>query len=425
LFYPEQRTGIKYWSALRCDMAESSETDKSNIDGAVCAKCGKSAGATVSGSGEAWSFKPKCKCAVDATVESAEAAQKPSGKGKKGKRSAEKSGGIKQTGARIQSDVEPANNDLKPFDDAELPKNLKPADSKPVSGELRPPDGSKPTSFVPKPVGDIRPTSFSVPNKPVMKLPEVSGVWTTEPKDSDSGGWASVNSAKTANGPDTNKSPQSRSLTDSSSGWQNTTSPKSFSGNLSTGSSDISDSWISIGSIDDDFAGSVPDDFNRPVAHEIGSATPVRGTSGGAILSGTSFSGSGSSGNCPNGLGSSKRTVQEEPADWVPVKQTAAEKAKSQFADDSELYELTNKSENHEERVRLTTRKSIQEAFRRNRIKTIIVALIAIVMAYGAYSYASSKGLIKKIGIFGTNLNSNQQTKKGSGRHSKKNKRTR
>ncbi len=403
MFYAEHGTGIKYWSTLRCEMAESSETDKSNIGGAVCAKCGKSVGATVSGSGEAWSFKPKCKCAVDATGESAKSAQKPTGTGKDEECTAvEKLGGSEPDGAQST-------------------KDSKPADSEPASGELRPPDGSKPTGFVPKPVGDIRSSSFSVPGKPVMKLPEESGVWTTEPKDSDSGGWASVNSAKNANGPDTNKSPKSRSAVDSSSGWQNTTSPKSFSGNLSTGSSDSNDSWISIGSIDD---GSVPDDFNRPVAHELGSATNVRGTSSGAILSGTSFSGSGSSANMPNGLGSSKKAVQEEPADWVPVKQTTAEKAKSQFANDSELYELTNKTENHEERVRPTTRKSIQEAFRRNRIKTIIVALIAIVMAYGAYSYASNRGLIKKIGIFGTNLNSNQQTKKGSGRHSKKNKRT-
>lgn len=348
---------IKYWDEKRCDMVGSSDTDKPTKD-AVCATCGKSVGASVSGSGGEWSFKPVCRCS---------------------------------SGMRVKADQQPASAD-QPAEKSE---------------------------------------SETASSDAVFVKSESSS-------EVDSGGWASVTSAKTASGPGLSKQPKSK--TGESGSWKNAAAPKSFRDDK-LNSSDSNDSWIEIGS--DDFAGPVPDDFNRPVAHEIAKMTSTGATSSGASSSGTSSSGTSLSSSGTNlgvsyssatNLGGggasgayrrgSSKTV-EEPVDWVPVKQKPPDKAKSQFANDAELLDLTHKTETAEEKAaKPDTRKAIQDALRRNRIKTIVIAVIAMVLAYGVYSYANTKGLIKKVGILSQGMNSGQQSKKGSGRHSKKNKRT-
>lgn len=234
-------------------------------------------------------------------------------------------------------------------------------------------------------------------------------------EDDDSGSWAKIIDAKSANGPE-----PSKAASTSSSNWNNMSAPKGFSGDRLAQSGE---NWKSISKSDSDFSKTPVDDFNRPVAHEIGKSYSGVGSNG-SDSSGTNLGVSYSSGTNLGGAESSgvfarnaSKKDQAESIDWVPVKQKPPEASKSKFADDAKLLDLTHKTETSEEKVRPTTRKSIQEAFRRNRIKTMVVAVIALAIAYGAYSYASSKGMIKKLGVLNQSfLKSNPQSKKSSAR---------
>lgn len=457
-FHLECGTGIKYWDKKRCGMVESSDTDKPARDG-VCTTCGKAVGAAVSGSDGTWSFKPVCRCTSSKT-EKADDQPKSDGSTKTDESSDEaiKPDLYKEDEHPEEKHLEQEQSENEHSEEKHREEEHK-EEAKQPANELEPGDEhgvSEGEQNASNSKLDSTPASDQNTNASTEQKAEGKSVSDadSEPSDSDdsvfvktasssevdSGGWASVTSAKTANGPDLSKR-QKSSTTDSGS-WKGAPSPKSFKDNLSSG--DSHESWISLGSGDfsgeaaqapappaDDFSGPVPDDFNRPIAHEIGKMSSSGATSGGASSSGTNLgvsysSGtnlSGASGAYRRGKGSSK-TV-EEPVDWVPVKAKPPEKSKSQFADDAELLDLTHKTETAEEKVaKPDTRKAIQDALRRNRIKTLIVAVIFLVLSYGVYQYASSKGLIKKLGILSQASNSNQQSKKGSGRHSKKNKRT-
>ena len=392
-------------------MVESSDTDKPKKD-AVCTTCGKSVGASVSGSDGEWSFKPVCRCAI---AKSVEADKQPARVGDSSEQKATEASSVKVQNVDDVEQVQP------PPERSKADVESKSTGVKEPSAKIG--ESESPAKSESSAVAESHSASKSpaVPPSPVVS------------SEVDSGGWASVTSAKTASGPDLSKRP--RAKTGESGSWKNAAAPRSFrDDNLS--SSDSNDSWIEVAS--DDFAGPVPDDFNRPVAHEIHKMSTNGATSSGAHSSAKSLSSSGtnlgvsySSSSNLDGSGASgayrrgsSKTV-EEPVDWVPVKQKPPDKTRSQFADDAELLDLTHKTETAEERAaKPDTRKAIQDALRRNRIKTMVVAAIALLLAYGVYSYADSKGLIKKVGILSQGANSGQQSKKGSGRHSKKNKRT-
>ncbi|MDZ4834421.1 MAG: hypothetical protein SGJ27_11645 [Candidatus Melainabacteria bacterium] len=479
-------------------MVESGETHKATKGGAVCKTCGKAVGATVSGSGETWSFRPKCRCSVGSSANKAEKADEkgePQATEKSEPQASDKSElqasdpqAIELQASHIKSESQAAESEphscLSSDEQTTDSTNHEKLDNKVGSGEESKLDpdmaveaqaalaqdqanGEAQVAIAPDRSGVDAQTTFTreqadveapaslaqdkarvdaqmtftqddmdsvdaEEKRPVddakdvqlQSQPDVKGEAIPEPERSgvDSGGWASVTSAKTANGPDV---PESRKIQTkvTSSGWKTSRrAPKSFSSGNMMESGDKHESFISLGG-SEDFAGAPVDDFNRPIAHEIGKACSNRATSGGAGSSGISGSGAGSGAIEASGAHRTDAPVSkpdENPVDWVPVKQKPSEAIKSQFANDTELHTLTNKTETHEEKVKPSTRKNIQDAFRRNRIKTIVAAVITVVLLYGAYSYATTKGLIKKVGIFNSNPFAKQQSKKGSTRQSKK-----
>lgn len=102
----------------------------------------------------------------------------------------------------------------------------------------------------------------------------------------------------------------------------------------------------------------------------------------------------------------------EQDAHWVPVTKKSREMAQSHFKHDSELLNLVHPVEKAEEHDPSTTRKTIMEAFRRTKIKSLISLVIAIAVAWVGYQYISIQAIANKQAQLNAQINAQSSATK-------------
>lgn len=420
----ERASGIKYWASW-CEMVE---TDSNLEPRNICPKCGQPKAATVSGTGASWSFKAKhCRCADEMPSPAEDKLE---------------------TGASPAAEAESPASDPGKTSEKTAPETPEPE----TSGKS---DVDNEKAETP---AETKPDKLTKSADPGHVRPPHPG----EKKLDDSGGWAieQVPTTKKPAPPPPPPKPAKRKVAPENTGLP---TPRSFgrikppppdaepSGVMepadkanekspkrkTPAAEEIGESWVSMDGIgaDDESAGlarkklresGVDRTENMPEAHQDMLVDMDAKAFGGAIAP---LAVSSSSGNVARGsatITGANKKQEEDPVDWVVVAAKPPEKSKSQFANDAQLYDLVHQSDTAEEKEpRRSTRKAIQDAFRRNRVKTLILAALAICLTWGIYQYIQKNEAAKKTQISASKNKSAQNGKKSPGSRNQKKKQKR